>query len=417
MIVGNGGREHAVAWKLSQSPRVGEIFIAPGNPGTGSIGVNVPVKPTDIDGLVAAAKAHRVDFYLATMDDPQPLGLVDRLQAEGILCYGPTAAAARIEGSKAWAKEFMARHGIPTARSRTFTDYDEAARYVESVPEQRLWIKASGLAAGKGAVGAENRNLALATLRAMLVHHEFGESGKTVVIEEDMSGFETSAHAFCDGNIAVLWPFSTDYKRAFDGALGPNTGGMGAYSPSTGLGDDLALKVQQRVVDPLMRGMADEGHPYCGTLYPGLMVDGDDIRIVEYNARSGDPETEVYMMRLESDLYDIVHAAARGDLASVDVRWSSKAAVCVMMTPGGYPGKYETGDVITGLESVDPDVQIFQAGTREDDGRIVTSGGRSLAVTAVGDTVAEARDRAYDTVQRIHFKTAHYRTDIALEAI
>ncbi len=417
MIVGNGGREHAVAWKLSQSPRVGEIFIAPGNPGTGSIGVNVPVRPTDIDGLVAAAKEHRIDFYLATMDDPQPLGLVDRLQAEGILCYGPTAAAARIEGSKAWAKEFMARHGIPTAKSRTFTDYDEAARYVESVPEQRLWIKASGLAAGKGAVGTETRDIALATLRAMLVHHEFGESGKTVVIEEDMRGFETSAHAFCDGNIAVLWPFSTDYKRAFDGALGPNTGGMGAYSPSKGLGDDLALRVQQRVVDPLMRGMADEGHPYCGTLYPGLMVDGDDIRIVEYNARSGDPETEVYMMRLETDLYEIAQAAARGDLASVDVQWSPKAAVCVMMTPGGYPGKYETGDKIQGLDAVDPDVQVFHAGTREEAGKIVTSGGRTLAVTALGETVTEARERAYDNVRRIQFKNAHYRTDIALEAM
>ena len=416
MIVGSGGREHAVAWKLARSPRVGEIFVAPGNPGTGSIGVNVPVKPTDIDGLVAAAKEHRIDFYLATMDDPQPLGLVDRLQAEGILCYGPTAAAARIEGSKAWAKEFMARHGIPTARSRTFTDFNEAARHVESIPEQRLWIKASGLAAGKGAVGAETREIALATLRAMLVHHEFGESGKTVVVEEDMRGFETSAHAFCDGTVAVLWPFSTDYKRAFDGGLGPNTGGMGAYSPSAGIGDELALKVQQRVVDPLMRGMAEEGHPYCGTLYPGLMVDGDDIRIVEYNARSGDPETEVYMMRLESDLYEVARAAALGDLASVEVRWSSKAAVCVMMTPGGYPGAYQTGEEITGLESVDPDVQAFHAGTREEGGRIVTSGGRTLAVTALGDTIAEAREKAYDNVKRIRFKDAHYRTDIALEA-
>jgi len=231
-----------------------------------------------------------------------------------------------------------------------------------------------------------------------------------------MRGFEASAHAFCDGNIAVLWPFSTDYKRAFDGGLGPNTGGMGAYTPSKGLGDDLALKVQQRVVDPLMRGMADEGHPYCGTLYPGLMVDGDTVRIVEYNARSGDPETEPYMMKLDSDLYEIAHAAARGDLASVEITWSPKAAVCVMMTPGGYPGKYETGDAITGLDAVDPDVQVFHAGTREEGGSIVTSGGRSLAVTALGDTVTEARERAYDNVRRIHFKNAHYRTDIALEA-
>ncbi len=417
MIVGNGGREHAVAWRLSQSPHVGEIFVAPGNPGTEAIGVNVPVKPTDIDGLVAAAKQHRIDFYLATMDDPQPLGLVDRLQAEGILCYGPTAAAARIEGSKAWAKAFMERHGIPTAKSRTFSDYDAAAAYVESIPEQRLWIKASGLAAGKGAVGTENRNLALATLRSMLVNREFGDSGTTVVVEEDMKGFETSAHAFCDGNIAVLWPFATDYKRAFDGSMGMNTGGMGAYSPSIEIDDDLALAIQQRTVDPVIRGMAEEGHPYGGTLYPGLMVDGDNIRIVEYNARSGDPETQVYMPRLESDLYDVTRAAALGELSSVEVRWSPRAAVGVVMAPGGYPGKYETGDEITGLDAVDSDVHVFQAGTREEGGRLFTSGGRTLTVAALGDTVAEARERAYENVKRIHFKNAHYRTDIALEAI
>ncbi len=417
MIVGNGGREHAVAWKLSQSPHVGEIFVAPGNPGTGSIGVNVPVKPTDIEGLVAAAKEHRIDFYLATMDDPQPLGLVDRLQAEGILCYGPTADAARIEASKAWAKEFMSRHGIPTAKARAFTDYASAAAYVESIPEQRLWIKASGLAAGKGAVGTENRNLALATLRSMLVDHEFGESGNTVVVEHDMKGFETSAHAFCDGKIAVLWPFSTDYKRAFDGGMGMNTGGMGAYTPSVGISGQLALSIQQRTVDPVIRGMAEEGHPYGGTLYPGLMVDGDNVRIVEYNARSGDPETQVYMLTLESDLYEIARAAALGELASVDIRWSARPAVGVVMAPGGYPGKYETGDEITGVDSVDSDVQVFQAGTREEGGRLYTSGGRTLTVTAQGETIAEARERAYENVRRIQFKGAHYRTDIALEAV
>lgn len=417
LLVGNGGREHAIAWKLAQSPAVGEVFIAPGNAGTATVGTNVPVQPRDIDGIVKAAVDLRIDFYLASMDDPQPLGLVDRLQAEGILCYGPTAAAARIEASKAWAKEFMGRHGIPTAAARTFSDHAQAVAYVQSLPEQRLWVKASGLAAGKGAVGCETREAALAALRAMMVDGEFGESGKTVVIEHDMQGWETSAHAFCDGKVAVLWPFATDYKRALDGGLGPNTGGMGAYAPSRGVEGELIRQIQQRVVDPVIRGMAAEGHPYNGTLYPGIMVTGEGPKIVEYNARSGDPETQVHMPRLESDLYKVATAAARGELANIEVRWSPGAAVGVVMAPGGYPGKYETGHPISGLDAVDPGVLVFHAGTRNEGGSVVTSGGRTLTVVALGDTIREARERAYDNVRRIHFKDAHFRKDIALEAV
>lgn len=417
LLVGNGGREHAIAWKLAQSPAVGEIFIAPGNAGTALVGTNVPVQPRDIDGLVKAARDLCIDFYLASMDDPQPLGLVDRLKAEGILCYGPTADAARIEASKAWAKGFMARNHIPTAIARIFSDHADAVAYVESLPEQRLWVKASGLAAGKGAVGAETRDIALRVLRSMMVDGAFGESGETVVIEQDMQGWETSAHAFCDGEIAVLWPFATDYKRALDGGEGMNTGGMGAYAPSKGVDDGLIAQIQSLVVDPVMRGMAEEGHPYNGTLYPGIMVTSGGPRIVEYNARSGDPETQVHMPRLESDLYEVASAAARGELASVDVRWSTDAAVGVVMAPGGYPGKYETGHPILGLDSVDPDVMVFHAGTRSEGGQVVTSGGRTLTVVAMGETIREARERAYDNVRRISFKDAHYRTDIALEAV
>ena len=417
LLVGNGGRENAVAWKLAQSPHVGELFIAPGNPGTEVFGANLDLKPTDIDGIVRAAKQHRVDFYMATMDDPQPLGLVDRLQAEGILCYGPTAAAARIEGSKAWAKEFMVRQGIPTAASRTFTDLAEAEHYVESMPEQPLWIKASGLAAGKGAVGCQGHAEAIATLRSMLRDHAFGVSGDTVVVEQNMEGWETSAHAFCDGKIAVLWPFSTDYKRALDGGEGLNTGGMGAYSPARGIDASLERTIRSTVVDPVMRGMAEEGHPYNGTLYPGIMVTSDGPKIVEYNARQGDPETQVYMPRMESDLFEVVDAAAHGSLANLEIRWSAQAAVGVVLTPGGYPGPYETGNPISGLDSLDPDVLAFHAGTRREGGDIVTSGGRTLTVTALGTTIAEAREKAYDNVRRIHFKDMHYRTDIALEAI
>jgi len=417
LVVGSGGREHAVAWKLSQSPHVGEIFVSPGNGGTGLLGRNLGVKATDIDGLVAAAKANRIDFYLASSDDPQPLGLVDRLQAEGILCYGPTAAAARIEGSKAWAKAFMARNGIPTAEGESFSDFEAAARYIESLPEGKLWVKASGLAAGKGAVGCETREEALETARAMLVGHQFGASSETIVIERDMPGWETSAHAFCDGKIAVLWPFSTDYKRALTGGEGPNTGGMGAYSPSAGVSAELAAEIKRVVVDPLMAGMAREGHPYNGTLYPGLMVTAEGPKIVEYNARSGDPETQVLLPRLESDLFEVTTAAARGELAPIDVRWSARPAVGVVVASRGYPEAFETGFPISGLEAVDPDVHVFHAGTKTVDGRFVTSGGRVCTVVAMGDTMQEARERAYDNARRITFENAYFRTDIALEAV
>ncbi len=417
LLVGSGGREHAVAWKLSQSPQVGEIFVAPGNAGTAGLARNLDIRPTDIDGLVRAAKEHRIDFYLATMDDPQPLGLVDRLQAEGVLCYGPSAAAARIEASKAWAKAFMERHGIPTARGRSFSSFDDAAAWVASLPEQRLWVKASGLAAGKGAVGAANREEAIGILRSMLIERAFGDAGSTVVVEEELSGFETSAHAFCDGTTAVLWPFATDYKRALDGAQGLNTGGMGAYAPTKGIDAGLAEVIKERVIDPVLRGMAAEGHPFVGTLFPGLMVRDGDVKVIEYNARSGDPETQVHMLRLESDLYEVTRAAAEGRLAEVDVRWSAEPAVCVVLVPGGYPGKYETGKVIEGLDHVDPDVFVFHGGTRVVDGRVVTSGGRALTVAARGRSIREARERVYDNVRRIHFEGMHYRTDIALEAV
>ncbi|GIW17726.1 MAG: phosphoribosylamine--glycine ligase [Tepidiforma sp.] len=416
LLVGSGGREHAVAWKLSQSPQVGEIFVAPGNAGTAALARNLDIRPTDIDGLVRAAKEHRIDFYLATMDDPQPLGLVDRLQAEGVLCYGPSAAAARIEASKAWAKAFMERHGIPTARGRSFSSFEEAAAWVESLPEQRLWVKASGLAAGKGAVGAANREEAIGILRSMLIERAFGDAGSTVVVEEELSGFETSAHAFCDGRTAVLWPFATDYKRALDGAQGLNTGGMGAYAPTKGVDSGLAGVIKERVIDPVLRGMEEEGHPFVGTLFPGLMVRDGDVKVIEYNARSGDPETQVHMLRLESDLYAVARAAAEGRLAEVEVRWAAEPAVCVVLVPGGYPGKYETGHPIEGLDRVDPDVFVFHGGTKLVDGQVVTSGGRALTVAARAATVREAREKVYENVRRIHFKDMHYRTDIALEA-
>jgi phosphoribosylamine--glycine ligase len=417
LLVGSGGREHATAWKLRQSPHVDEIFVSPGNAGTAMVATNLVPKTTDIDGLVAAAKSNRIDFYLACSDDPQPLGLVDRLQAEGILCYGPSAAAARIEASKAWAKEFMARHGIPTAAGRAFSDYKSACDYVDSLPEGKLWVKASGLAAGKGAVGCETRADACAAAREMLLDHQFGASSETVVIERDMPGWETSAHAFCDGKTAVLWPFSTDYKRALTGGLGLNTGGMGSYSPTVNIPDSLVADVRRLVVDPLIAGMAAEGHPYNGTLYPGIMVTPEGPKIVEYNARQGDPESQVYMPRLESDLFEITQAAARGQLSSIDIRWSPRPAVGVVIASRGYPESFETGFPIHGVDAVDPGVQVFLAGAKEVDGEVVTSGGRVCTVVATGETYREAREIAYDNARRVTFENAYYRTDIAQEAV
>ena len=413
LLVGAGAREHAIAWKLRQSAKVDEVFVAPGNGGTAGIAANVAVQPKDIEGLVKAAKELRIDFYLASMDDPQPLGLVDRLTAAGILSYGPTAAAARIESSKAWSKAFMAKHGIRTAAGRSFTDYREACRYVESLPDRPMWVKASGLAAGKGAIGCTGHAEALNALDIAMVRRDFGSAGDEVVVEEELRGWETSAQAFCDGKTAAMMPFASDYKRAGDGDIGLNTGGMGAYSPSARVTDELAGVVKTEVVDRVMAGMAADGHPFAGTLFPGLMVTDNGVYTLEFNARFGDPETQVLMPRLESDLFEVCEAAARGVLDTVEVRWSSRPAVGVVVASGGYPATYKIGYVIEGLDAVDADVQVFQAGTKQDARGLVTTGGRVLTVVAQGATVAEARAKAYDNVRRIRFVDSFYRKDIA----
>lgn len=413
LLVGAGAREHAIAWKLRQGPNVSEIFVAPGNAGTAALATNLAVQPKDIDGLVAAACELGIDFYLATMDDPQPLGLVDRLQAEGILCYGPTAAASQIEASKAWAKAFMTRNGIPTATAGTFTDYEAARRYVESLDGRPLVVKASGLAAGKGVIVCDTTADALAALDQMMVRREFGSAGDEVVVEERLSGWEASAHAFCDGRVAIPMPFATDYKRAGDGDTGLNTGGMGTYSPSAAMDSALAQAVMERVVQPTIEGMAAEGTPFSGTLFPGLMVTPDGVRVLEFNARFGDPETQSLMVRLETDLFTICEAAARGQLDGCEIAWSPRAAVSVVLASGGYPGAYTTGHPIHGLDAVDPDVMVFHAGTKLDGGQVVTAGGRVLTVTATGATVTEARRRAYENVARISYEGMQFRSDIA----
>ncbi len=413
LLVGAGAREHAIAWKLRQSPKVDEIFVAPGNAGTAAVATNVPVTPKDIDGLVKAAAGLRIDFYLATMDDPQPLGLVDKLQATGILCYGPSAQAAQLESSKAWAKAFMERHGIPAAESRTFSDYRAACAYVESRPDGPLVVKASGLAAGKGAMVCNDSREVLEALDIAMVRKDFGVAGETVVIEERLTGWEASAHAFCDGKTAVMMPYATDYKRAGDGDIGLNTGGMGSYSPSVGVDARLARAVYDAVVAPTIVGMAEEGIPFNGTLFPGLMITPGGLRVLEYNARFGDPETQSLMVRLESDLFSICEAAAQQRLANVPVVWSDDASVSVVLASGGYPATYKLGYVIEGLDAVDDGVQVFHAGTKADPRGVLSYGGRVLTVTATGKTIAEARLRAYDNARRIRFVDMFYRKDIA----
>ena len=413
LLVGMGGREHAVAWKLRQSPDVDAIYVAPGNAGTAQVATNVPIGPKDIDALVQAARDLNIDFYLATMDDPQPLGLVDRLRERGLPCYGPTAEAAQLEASKVWSKQFMVDHGITTATHRAFREHSAAAAYVESLPDGPLVVKASGLAAGKGALVCDDREDALAALDAIMVKREFGAAGDEVVVEERLRGWETSAHAICDGTTAVLMPSSTDYKRAHDGDEGLNTGGMGAYSPSADVTPELTAAIERDVVQRTIAGMAALGRPFTGTLYPGLMITEAGNYLLEYNARFGDPEAQVLMPRLESDLFAICRAAAAGELASVDIEWSEEPTVGVVVASGGYPESYTTGRLIEGLNDVDGDVQVFHAGTKETPEGIVTNGGRVLTVVARAPTLAAARSRAYDNARRIRFEGAYMRTDIA----
>ncbi len=413
LLVGMGAREHAIAWKLRQSPDVDRIFVAPGNAGTALVATNVPIGPRDIDDLVAARGELGIDFYLATMDDPQPLGLVDRLRERGLPCYGPTAAAAQIEASKAWSKQFMVDHDITTAAHHTFRDHASAVAHVEALGDRPLVVKASGLAAGKGALVCDGREDALKALEQIMVQREFGDAGDEVVVEERLIGWETSAHAICDGTTALLMPSSTDYKRARDGDAGLNTGGMGAYSPSADVTPELTAAIDREVLQPTIEGMAALGHPFNGTLYPGLMITERGNHVLEYNARFGDPETQVLMPRLESDLFAICRAAAAGELASVDVVWSDEPAVGVVLASGGYPEAYTTGHLISGLDDIDDDVQVFHAGTTQTPEGVVTSGGRVLTVAARAPTLAAARAKAYENARRIRFEGAYMRSDIA----
>ncbi|MFA7249665.1 MAG: phosphoribosylamine--glycine ligase [Dehalococcoidia bacterium] len=413
LLIGSGGREHAIAWKIAQSPRLSKLWIAPGNPGTDDLGENVNVAASDLDGIVALAERVRADLVVVGPEDPLAAGLVDRLTAAGIPAFGPSGAAAQLEASKAFAKALMRTAGIATSSSLTFDDAARATAYVRDVGH-RVVVKADGLAAGKGVTVCDSVEQAEAAIDAAMRDRAFGAAGARVVIEERMFGRETSAHAFTDGVTVRHMPFSCDHKPVFDGDRGPNTGGMGAYSPPGWLPERVAEAIRRDVTERTVRAMADAGTPYRGVIYPGMMITADGPRVVEFNARFGDPETEVLLPRLRSDLLDICDAVAHGRLADVPVEWDDRATVGVVMVSPGYPGDYPRGLPISGIEDLDDDVQVFFAGvSRDGSGDLVTSGGRVLCVVARGATVVEARAKAYDNVARIHFEGAHFRTDIA----
>lgn len=421
LVIGSGGREHALAWKLGQSPRVDEVIVAPGNAGTavepGLRNANVAV--TDLDGLVALAKAEGVGLTVVGPEVPLVAGVVDRFTAEGLRCFGPRAAAAQLEGSKAFAKDFLARHAIPTAHYAVFTDLEPALAHVRGTGAP-IVIKADGLAAGKGVVVAMTLAEAEVALRDMLGDKAFGDASSRVVIEEFLDGEEASFIVIADGARALPMATSQDHKRRDDGDQGPNTGGMGAYSPAPVVTDEVSARVMREIIEPTLAGMAKDGAPFTGFLYAGLMIDKAGApKVIEFNVRFGDPETQPIMLRLQSDLLDLVDAALDGDVGKVQAQWDPRPSLGVVLAAGGYPGKVRNGDVITGADAdFGPDVKVFHAGTALDpQGRPVSAGGRVLTVCALGSDLVEARAKAYAALEKVTFADAFFRHDIAHRAL
>jgi len=420
LIIGGGGREHALAWKAAQSSRVEEVFVAPGNAGTAreSKLTNLAIAADDLDALVAFARDNAIELTIVGPEAPLVIGVVDRFREAGLKCFGPTAGAAQLEGSKAFTKDFLARHAIPTGDYATFAEVGAALEYLAAHPAP-IVIKADGLAAGKGVVVAMSDEEARAAVRDMLEDNAFGDAGARVVIEEFLDGEEASFIVMVDGENVLPMATSQDHKRVGEGDTGPNTGGMGAYSPAPVVTADVHQRVMDEIILPTVRGMAAEGHPYTGFLYAGLMIDAQGApKIIEYNCRFGDPETQPIMVRLKSDLVALCLAAEDGRLDTQTCEWDSRAAVGVVLAAGGYPASYRKGDVISGFDAAEATgCKVFHAGTAEQDGQVVTSGGRVLCVTALGDSVAAATERAYEGVDAISWQDMLVRRDIAWRAI
>ena len=418
LVIGGGGREHALVWKLAQSPQVDKIFVCPGNPGMKNLAECIALPLTDLEKVADFAQQEAIDLTVVGPEATLVAGIVDVFSKRGLAIFGPTAAAAEIEGSKAFSKQLMAKYGIPTAFFKVCEDIPTAKAYIEEKGAP-IVVKADGLAAGKGVVVAMTKAEALAAVDDMMGDLKFGGAGARVVLEEYMEGEEASLLAFTDGETIVPMLAAQDHKRVNDGDEGPNTGGMGAYAPAPVMTDILKEKCVELVLKPTIEAMKAEGRPYKGCLYAGLMIKGDDIKVVEFNARFGDPETQVVLPLLASDLVDVMLACAQGRLGEIEVKWSDAATVCVVMASGGYPESYKQGLPITGLEAAGalPDTIVFHAGTKEVDGEIVTAGGRVLGITAIGKDIRAAKNKAYAAVEHIKFTDAHYRHDIAWRAL
>jgi phosphoribosylamine--glycine ligase len=414
LVVGGGGREHAIVWRLAQNPTIDRLYAAPGNAGIAREATCVDIAADDVKELVAFAEREGIDLTVVGPEAPLVAGLVDELEARGLRAFGPTAAAARIEGSKAWAKELCERHGIPAGRSLAFDDLDEAVAALEGF-EPPYVVKADGLAAGKGVTVTGDREEAVRALRRSLVERAFGEAGARVLLEEHLEGREVSAFAITDGREVLPLALAQDYKRALDGDRGPNTGGMGAYSPVPWVDAETERRIRDEILVRAVQAMEAEGVRYRGFLYAGLMVTAEGPRVLEFNCRLGDPEAQAILPRLRSDLGELILAACEGNLRDYVLHWTPEACVTVVLASGGYPGEYRTGFEIRGLEEAGEmeGVVVFHAGTAERDGRVVTAGGRVLAVSGLGATLAEARARAYEACARISFEGMHRRGDIA----
>ena len=418
LLIGSGGREHALGWKLAQSPLVKKIYCAPGNPGMAELGEGIDIKANDTAGLADFALENSIDLTVVGPDDCLAAGVVDVFKKKGLKIFGPTQKAARIESSKAFSKDLMRKANIPTADYAVFEDHQKALDYLKG-QRYPLVIKASGLALGKGVIICQNEEQAWTALKSAMVDKVFGASGNQVIIEEFLEGQEISIHAFCDGERAALFPASQDHKRVFDGDLGPNTGGMGSYAPVGWVTPEMLAEINKPFVLPVIKSLSNLGEPFKGCLFPGLIRTSQGFKVLEFNARFGDPETQSYMRLLKSDLAEILLSCAEGRLKPDEIKWSGQSAVCIVAASSGYPGIYQKGQEISGIEETGnlPGIKIFQAGTALHDGKLVTAGGRVLGITAAGSDLKDALDNGYRAVSKIKFSGMQYRRDIGVRGL
>ena len=411
LVVGGGGREHAICWKLNNESNVEKIYCAPGNAGISNVAECIDIGDSDIENLLKFAKENQIDLTIVGPEIPLVAGIVDAFEKEGLKIFGPNKKCAQLEGSKSFSKDFMIRHNLPTAKYKEYTDLDEAISEIDSFGYPVV-IKADGLAAGKGVVIPENREDAITTLKEMMSDKKFGKAGDKIVVEEFLNGIETSILAFVDNDTIVPMVSSKDHKKVFEGETGLNTGGMGTFSPSEIYTDELAKEVQEKILDKTLEGFKKDNLNYKGILFVGLMITEDGPKILEYNVRFGDPETQSVLFRLDTDLNKIISAILDNNLKNIEINYSKEEAICVMLTSGGYPENYEKGKVISGLENLDSDIVVFHSGTKFDNENIVTNGGRVIGITAKGKTVKEAGEKVYENIKKINFEKMHYRKDI-----